>query len=213
MQALKHGTDNHQLSTEVNRAVTNLFTAQNLLNPDATGRSEIGIVLQNPAVRPWRRSVVWALTQRLAAHWDGQGEWSVNAEAEWKKWEAFVDKIGDLGLDEAIDRPLLLDVSRSHIIHPGTLAACIAAGLMGLIRQGKSLQSLLAIKPSPLLMVILRAVNVWRLDHPSGTKEECEAWVKDMWEGHGRQEWEKAVPPIVPKGKAKERDIGEKRKR
>lgn len=105
--------DFYQLSTEVNKAVTNLFMAQTLLDPQASGRAEIGVVLQNSAVRPWRRSVVWALAQRVLPHWERDGGWSDAAVAEMEVWRSFVRRVEDLGLDTAIDRPLMVDVSLS----------------------------------------------------------------------------------------------------
>lgn len=73
--------------------------------------------------------------------------------------------------------------------------------------------------------MILQAVRVWQLDHPEKGKEECEVWLKEMWAGEGKEEWESRVPaPVVVgkgkkgKGEAKEvhkdpgRDAGEKRK-
>lgn len=47
--------------------------------------------------------------------------------------------------------------------------------------QGKALQTLLGIGPSRILATILHEVNVWQLDHPSGTTEQCEEWVKNQW--------------------------------
>jgi tRNA nucleotidyltransferase (CCA-adding enzyme) len=73
-----------------------------------------------------------------------------------------------------------------------------------LILQGHELQTLLEIRPSPLFNVIRKAVNEWQLDHPSATKADCEGWLKEQWQGTGRQEWEAQIPK-VDKPKAEKR--------
>jgi tRNA nucleotidyltransferase (CCA-adding enzyme) len=70
------------------------------------------------------------------------------------------------------------------------------------------LKSLLDIGPSPLIQVIIRAINVWQLDHPGASKSDCEDWLLKTWRGSGRAEWESQAPS---KGPVK--DKGEKRKR
>jgi tRNA nucleotidyltransferase (CCA-adding enzyme) len=62
--------------------------------------------------------------------------------------------------------------------------------------QGHELQTLLDIRPSPLLNIIRRSVNEWQLDRPAATKTECEQWLKEQWEGSGREEWEAQVPKV-----------------
>lgn len=37
--------------------------------------------------------------------------WSQAAEEEMEVWRGFVRRVGELGLEEAIDKPLLVDVS------------------------------------------------------------------------------------------------------
>lgn len=44
--------------------------------------------------------------------------------------------------------------------------------------QGKELISILSIK-GPMLKTALERVVTWQLDHPSGTKEECAAQMKE----------------------------------
>lgn len=104
-----------KLSTEINRAVTSLFTAQTLLASvlESQSRSAIGLVLQNPAVKPWRRSVLWSASRAVAALGVGIDEhkWNETAEQELQRWRAFVRKVDELGLEGEIDAPLLVDVS------------------------------------------------------------------------------------------------------
>ncbi|WVW83021.1 hypothetical protein I302_105037 [Kwoniella bestiolae CBS 10118] len=167
-----------KLSTDTKNSVTNLFEAVKIVNPDATVRSEIGTWMQNPCVKPWQRSLTWSAVMEIVLRWTGQ--WDDNAEEVAKKYEEFRGRIEELGLPDAIDKPLLLN--------------------------GTELQKLLSISPSPLLQTIRQALNIWQLDHPQGTKEECEVWLKEMWEGQGRAEWEKnSQPKKIVKGEKRKR--------
>ena len=95
--------------------MTSLFTAQTLLADvlESQSRSAIGLVLQNSAVKPWRRSVLWSASRAVAALGVGVNghEWSEAAEQELQRWKAFARKVDELGLEGEIDAPLLVDVS------------------------------------------------------------------------------------------------------
>lgn len=67
--------------------------------------------------------------------------------------------------------------------------------------QGKQVQALLEIKPSPLFAVIMRAINEWQLDHPSATADDCRQWLLAQWQGDGRVTWEGQVPAPVNRSK------------
>ncbi|TXT07280.1 hypothetical protein VHUM_03450 [Vanrija humicola] len=164
-----------KLSAAITDSVAHLFDAAILLNPGLqTGsRSDIGVVLQNPAVRPWQQSFVWAIAQRIVPTW--QGEWTPEHEAILQSFLALKARIVELGLPEAIDRAPLLD--------------------------GKEVLKLLELKPSPLLKVLLDAVNVWQLDHPAGTKDECASWLLGEWQGEGRARFEASVVTVNKTGK------------
>ncbi len=43
--------------------------------------------------------------------------------------------------------------------------------------QGKEVVKLLGATPGPWTGHVLARVVEWQLEHPEGTKEECEAWV------------------------------------
>ncbi|KAK8869780.1 hypothetical protein IAR55_000348 [Kwoniella newhampshirensis] len=184
------------LSTEAKDSVTNLFEATRLINPEATQRSDIGTCLQHPAVRPWERSMTWAVVMEILPSWNG--EWGHVADAVVEKYQAFRDRIITLGLPHAIDQPLLLNVSVRSEMFPDDV-------------QGTEIQNLLSIKPSPLLHTIRQAINVWQLDHAEGTKEECQAWLLAQWTGESRTEWERVSRPM--KSVKGEKVKGEKRKR
>ncbi|KAL1406876.1 CCA tRNA nucleotidyltransferase, mitochondrial [Vanrija albida] len=164
-----------KLSAAITDSVSHLFDAATLLDPQlqSGSRSDIGVVLQHPAVRPWQQSFVWAIAQRIVPTW--QGEWTPAHEAILQSFLALKARIVELGLPEAIDRAPLLD--------------------------GKEVLKLLDLKPSPLLKVLLDAVNVWQLDHPEGTKDQCAAWVLENWHGEGRAKWEAQVVTINKTGK------------
>lgn len=65
--------------------------------------------LQHPAVRPWERSLTFAAILAILPVW--KGEWDDGAECIYQQYEAFAERIRDLGLPDAIDKPLLLNVS------------------------------------------------------------------------------------------------------
>ncbi|WWC90000.1 uncharacterized protein L201_004930 [Kwoniella dendrophila CBS 6074] len=169
-----------KVSTEIKNGITNLFEAVKIVNPDSTVRSEIGTWMQNIAVKPWQRSLTWSAVMAILPRWNGQ--WNDNAEHIAIQYEQFRERIEALRLPEAIDKSLLLN--------------------------GTELQQLLSISPSPLLTTIRSGLNVWQLDNPQGTREQCEIWLKQMWEGEGRIEWEKNSQPMNKKNPK-----GEKRKR
>ncbi|WVO22021.1 uncharacterized protein IAS62_003341 [Cryptococcus decagattii] len=113
-----------------------------------------------------------------------KGEWDDGAECIYQQYEAFAERVRDLGLPEAIEKPLLLN--------------------------GNDIQQLLSIPPSSLITTIRQSLNAFQLDNPLATKEECEKWLTSMWEGEGRDLWEKNSQPPRPSKKAGK---GEKRKR
>lgn len=65
------------------------------------------------------------------------------------------------------------------------------------------MQALLGLQAGQIIMVILRAINWWQLDHPDKTKEDAKAWVAEQWTGPTRAKWEADVPPPIVKGNKK----------
>ena len=162
-----------KLANDVKTAVANVFIAAELLDPNATRRSSIGTTLQLPAVRPWERSVVWATVMDILSTWTG--DWDDKAEQIMVKYRLFVERLVEMDLPKAIVQPPLLNVSVTQILADG---------------QGKQLKDLLDIPSGPLLSVILAAINVWQFDHPEADGEACKLWVRGMWDGAGRAQWE-----------------------
>ncbi|WVQ71672.1 hypothetical protein IAR50_001212 [Cryptococcus sp. DSM 104548] len=114
-----------KLSTEIKTSVSNLFDAVKVIDPKATRRSDIGAVLQLPSVRPWRRSLIWAVVMEVLPQW--KGDWDAGAEAVFQKYEEFEARIESLGLPEAIDQPLLLNTLLS--VSPGPLITVVRQSL------------------------------------------------------------------------------------
>ncbi|WVQ78298.1 hypothetical protein IAT38_000383 [Cryptococcus sp. DSM 104549] len=174
------------LSGDARNTVTNLFEAAHMINPEATGRSEIGTVLQHSSVKPWERSLTWAMVMNILPTWTGV--WDDKAEAVARRYTEFKNRIAALRLHAAIQQPVLLN--------------------------GNEIQDILSLRPSRLLMIIREAINIWQLDHPEGTKEECVVWLKQQWDGAGKSEWEAmAQPPNNAPASKKAGLKGEKRKR
>jgi len=113
-----------QLSTDFKTSVTNLFTAAELLKPTYSTRSALGVVLQNPAVRPWSRSIVWATVMDILPAWSG---WNGECDAIVKRYLDLQRHIQESGLDKDIDQPPLINVSTlpgsrriAHVAGPRT---------------------------------------------------------------------------------------------
>jgi tRNA nucleotidyltransferase (CCA-adding enzyme) len=87
--------------------VTNLFTASDLLKPQQTSRSALGVILQNPAVRPWSRSIVWAAVMEILPIWSG---WNQECNTIIQRYLDLKRHVLESGLDEAIDQAPLVNV-------------------------------------------------------------------------------------------------------
>lgn len=101
-----------QLSNDVNKAVTNLHAAPAIFHPGLTVRSDIGVAMQNSAVRPWERSLVWGAVDEILPGW--QGSWDAVTDATLAKWADFKQRMEQLGLPKDHDLPPLLDVSPQY---------------------------------------------------------------------------------------------------
>lgn len=102
-------SDGLKLPHDLTDSTTNLFKAAQLLDPHVTGRSEIGSTLQLSVVKPWERSIVWAIVMSILPKW--KGGWDQNAQTVLNTYSSFVDLIHRLDLPAAIRRPPLLKVS------------------------------------------------------------------------------------------------------
>lgn len=85
-----------------------LFEAATIIDPSATKRSVIGTMLQHPSVRPWDRSIVWAIVSAIKPTWSGQ--WDDNAAKILARYDAFIARIHELNLPADIDQAPILDV-------------------------------------------------------------------------------------------------------
>ncbi|CAO3624527.1 unnamed protein product [Mucor hiemalis] len=50
------------------------------------------------------------------------------------------------------------------------------------IVDGKRAAQIVGLKPGPVVTELLKIQMIWQLDHPQGTKEECEEAIKFYWE-------------------------------
>ena len=51
--------------------------------------------------------------------------------------------------------------------------------LMSWLMQGKEVTKLLGATPGPWTGTVLARVVEWQLEHPEGTKQQCEAWLRE----------------------------------
>nr|ODN77323.1 tRNA adenylyltransferase [Cryptococcus depauperatus CBS 7841] len=174
-----------KLSTELKLSVANLFEAAKRIDPEATKRSEIGSCLQHQTVRPWQRSLTWAIVMNILPIW--KGHWNNETEIVYNRYQKFRERIVAQGIDDAIDKPLLLN--------------------------GNDIQRLLSIPPSSLITTIRQSLNAWQLDNPNSNKADCEAWLQGMWDGEGRAHWELNSSAPMQNGRKHRDNKGEKRKR
>ena len=86
--------------------MTRLFEAAKIIDPLATQRSTIGIMLQNPSVRPWKRSIVWAIVSAIHPTWTGS--WDDNASVILERYQKFIRLVSTLDID--LDAAPILDV-------------------------------------------------------------------------------------------------------
>ncbi|KAI0825228.1 hypothetical protein BC628DRAFT_1320460 [Trametes gibbosa] len=165
-ESLKLGAQYHYLD-----GIPALFTAAELLKKgvadfevsrlDKSERVWIGLLLReknvhNPATGSfWATSLLFSLIQELTALW-GDDANAIDAEAASKRIEAYnklAARIEELGLAEAVHAKSILD--------------------------GREVTTILgAANPGPWTGQVLARVVEWQLEHPQGTKDECEAWLR-----------------------------------
>ncbi|KAI0638969.1 hypothetical protein C8Q77DRAFT_1078625 [Trametes polyzona] len=165
-EGLKLGAQYHYLD-----GIPALFSAAELLrkgvaeyeagNVDKPERAWIGLLLRektvhNPATGSvWSTSLLFSLVQELTDLWS-DGAQTIDAEAASKRIEVYnklVARIEELDLPSAVDAKSILD--------------------------GREVVRVLeAPSPGPWTGQVLARVVEWQLEHPQGTKEECEAWLR-----------------------------------
>lgn len=91
-----------------------MFVAADVLLPGLRQRSVLGVVLQQSAVRPWRRSIVWAAVMAILPTWKSCG-WSDECQTILRQYLDLEQYILDSGLDQDIDKAPLLNVSEENV--------------------------------------------------------------------------------------------------
>ncbi|KAI0358943.1 poly A polymerase C-terminal region-like protein [Trametes cingulata] len=128
---------------------------------DKPERAWIGVLLRdklvhNPATGSmWATSLLFSLVEELVELWDTNAN-TYNVEAASKRIEVynkFVARIEELELPAAVDAKPILD-------------------------GREVVKTLGAASPGPWTGQVLGRVVEWQLEHPQGTKEECEAWLR-----------------------------------
>ena len=120
---------------------------------------------------------------------------AVAASSLVEAYNKFAARIEELGLPAAVDVKPILDVSsfppcssvpapqcpfslsRRCMTHADGLVSSPHA-LMWCPMQGKEIMKVLEATPGPWMGQVLARVIEWQLEHPKGTKQECEAWLR-----------------------------------
>ncbi|KAF9812226.1 hypothetical protein IEO21_06310 [Rhodonia placenta] len=165
-EGLKLGTQNRYLD-----GIPLLFDAWDLLRkeidtytPDEHGGAEdrvrIGLLLREKAVHQsqmgvqWSTSMLFSLAQDLLACWDAtQDKFDEKAAtSRIEQYNSFVARIDELRLPAVLDARSILD--------------------------GRDTVRVLGVPPGKWTGVVLARVLEWQLQHPDGTKEQCEEWLR-----------------------------------
>lgn len=93
------------------------------------------------------------------------------AEDLIQKYNIFVNRIAELGLHTAVDLRPILDVSCILLLSNPLLDSKFYQGRQVIQVMGAS-------KPGPWTGKVLARVIEWQLEHPNGTKDECEKWLQ-----------------------------------
>ncbi|KAI8983356.1 hypothetical protein BD414DRAFT_515839 [Trametes punicea] len=165
-ECLKLGAQHHYLD-----GIPALFSAAETVrrgladyeagNVDKPERAWIGVLLREKNVHNsvtgsmWATSLLFSLVQELTALWANDAN-TVDVEAASRRiaaYNRFASRIEELRLPDAVDAKPILD--------------------------GREVVKVLgAASPGPWTGQVLARVVEWQLEHPDGTKEECEAWLR-----------------------------------
>ncbi|KAI0761691.1 hypothetical protein BD413DRAFT_616900 [Trametes elegans] len=165
-EGLKLGAQHHYLD-----GIPALFAAAELVQRgvadfeaarfDKPERAWIGVLLREKNVHNhlagsvWSISLLFALVQELTALW-GDDAHALDVDAASRRiaaYNQFAARIEELDLPKAVDAKSILD--------------------------GREVVKVLgAASPGPWTGQVLARVVEWQLEHPQGTKEECETWLR-----------------------------------
>ncbi|KAI0719119.1 hypothetical protein C8T65DRAFT_636843 [Cerioporus squamosus] len=188
---LKLGAQYHYLD-----GIPALFAAADLLRKgvsdwegghmDKPERAWLGVLLRERNVHNyvngsmWASSLLFALVQELTALWDGDAA-CIDVETASSRvavYNKFVARVEELGLPAVVDAKPILD--------------------------GREVVKMLGASPGPWTGQVLARVVEWQLEHPEGTKQECEAWlVGEQAAGNISTSSGKRVKDVDTDGKAK----------
>ncbi|KAJ6604152.1 hypothetical protein DFH09DRAFT_1121786 [Mycena vulgaris] len=164
-ESLKLGAQNHYVD-----GIPLLFAAAQLLkNPDLnqdkfktpSERVALGLLLREKALHlpssgvRWQLSALFSLVQELSPHYDPATDQldAIEAVKLIELYNAFVDRVEALGLTNVGDEKPLLD--------------------------GTTVRQILGVaRPGPWTGHVLARVMEWQLQTPTGTIDDCTAWLK-----------------------------------
>ncbi|TBU26378.1 hypothetical protein BD311DRAFT_762796 [Dichomitus squalens] len=127
---------------------------------DRPERAWIGVLLRDKNVHSvvtgsmWASSLLFSLVQELTALWNPENTSIDEATASSRvhAYNKLAARVEELGLQAAVDAKPILD--------------------------GKEVVKLLGATPGQWTGQVLARVVEWQLEHPEGTKQECEAWLR-----------------------------------
>ncbi|CDO70920.1 hypothetical protein BN946_scf184829.g28 [Trametes cinnabarina] len=162
-EGLKLGAQYHYLD-----GIPSLFSAAELLQKgvaayeagdmDKPERAWIGVLLREKTVHNpvtgsyWATSLLFSLVRELTALWTDE---HLNSEAASQRVAAYnklASRIEELKLPPAVDAKPILD--------------------------GREVVKVLGASPGPWTGQVLASVIEWQLEHPDGSREECETWLR-----------------------------------
>jgi len=152
--------------------ITALFDASTLLSRPSLNRFispsgervTLGLALRNERVHKpqngshWSSSLLFSLVQDLVRVWDHTSNEfdSQVAHEVIEIYNNFVERVEELDVPSSVDEKPILD--------------------------GRTIGTLLSLKPGPHTGRVLSRVVEWQLGHPGGSANDCQAWLKSEHE-------------------------------
>ncbi|KAI8891339.1 poly A polymerase C-terminal region-like protein [Backusella circina FSU 941] len=148
--------------------VSTTFKGISLLGPLAESnmnntvrRSELGMVIRELGAL-WQTAVKLTAIKELLDTYPAILDFTTwttkdpNVEVICKKYQHLIQTAEDYGIQECY--------KWKHVV------------------DGKRAAQILGIRPGPIVMELLKVQMTWQLEHPEGSKEECEEAIKSYWE-------------------------------
>jgi tRNA nucleotidyltransferase (CCA-adding enzyme) len=123
-------------------------------------RSELGMVIRELGTL-WQTAVKLTAVKELLDTYSDVADFTLNdkdaqVDAICEKYQHLVQTAENYGIQECY--------KWKHIV------------------DGKRAAQILGIRPGPIVMELLKVQMTWQLEHPEGSKEECEEAIRSYWE-------------------------------